>query len=253
MEGLVDESRRPQTSPVEVSAQLATKIVELRHTHPRWGARKLQRLITRQHEAATPSISTVTRVLEKHGCLKRRRRRPGPKRLPQVGRPTPTIEGPNDVWTVDFKGWWRTADGAKCEPLTVRDAFSRYVLAIRLLPDTTGGTVRREFEHLADHVEETLPGAPQNRARTNLYKGEVPKAAPATSYVGEVADQAGEVWDWVSNKARDAGKKASTVASLLLLGGGIAAAWKAVDYFATRERNRLNASLEHAAATRVVP
>jgi putative transposase len=58
------------------------------------------------------------------------------------------VEAPNDVWTVDFKGWWRTADGTRCEPLTVRDAFSRFVLDLRILPATSTEHVRPTFERL---------------------------------------------------------------------------------------------------------
>src|SRR5262249_52730293 len=54
----------------------------------------------------------------------------------------------NEIWTVDFKGWWRTRDQQRCEPLTVRDAFSRYVLAITVLKSTSMPDVRRTFEAL---------------------------------------------------------------------------------------------------------
>jgi hypothetical protein len=54
----------------------------------------------------------------------------------------------NDVWTVDFKGWWRSLDGYRCEPLTVRDAFSRYVLAVEVLESTAEAGVRPVFEKL---------------------------------------------------------------------------------------------------------
>jgi transposase InsO family protein len=104
----------------------------------------------RQHGDEAPSVSTIERVLERHGCLKRRRRRPGPKMLVPAGRPTAIFEEPNDLWTVDFKGWWRARDGAKCEPLTVRDAFSRYILAIRLVPETNAPTVQAVFKELFD-------------------------------------------------------------------------------------------------------
>ena len=55
---------------------------------------------------------------------------------------------PNDVWTVDFKGWWLLRSGQRCEPLTVRDAFSRYVLALRLPEASTTAAVKTEFERL---------------------------------------------------------------------------------------------------------
>ena len=52
---------------------------------------------------------------------------------------------PNDLWSVDFKGWWRTKDGMRCDPLTIRDGFSRYVLALRLLTRTLSAHWRRRL------------------------------------------------------------------------------------------------------------
>ncbi|MBK6464716.1 MAG: hypothetical protein IPF92_27495 [Myxococcales bacterium] len=58
------------------------------------------------------------------------------------------MKAPNDVWTIDFEGWWRAANGERCDPLTVRDAFSRYVLDARLLASTGATAVRAVFERL---------------------------------------------------------------------------------------------------------
>ena len=56
-------------------------------------------------------------------------------------------DSPNEVWTVDFKGWWHDADG-RCEPLTVRDEYSRYLLEVRALPNARSATVKSAFERL---------------------------------------------------------------------------------------------------------
>jgi putative transposase len=61
------------------------------------------------------------------------------------------------VWTVDFKGWWYDASGQRCEPLTVRDEHSRYILELRRIPDARTGTVRVCFERL--FAMHGLPGA----------------------------------------------------------------------------------------------
>jgi hypothetical protein len=66
----------------------------------------------------------------------------------QASRKRVVVEAPNDLWTVDFKGWWTTRDGRRCEPLTVRDAFSRYILALRILPRSDTDGVRAVFEEL---------------------------------------------------------------------------------------------------------
>src|SRR5262249_3117665 len=75
-------------------------------------------------------------------------------------RPNPVVEAPNDLWTVDFKGWWRTKDFRRCDPLTVRDAHSRYVLDVRLVADMTARTIRREFDKIFDRYG--LPKAIQS-------------------------------------------------------------------------------------------
>lgn len=147
--GLVDRSRRPITFGLAVDAAMVTKIVALKHKHPRWGAKKLWALLLRDSAdgAALPSISTINRVLYHSGLVKKRRRyRPAVTGLPE--RPEVLVEGPNDLWTVDFKGWWRAGNGEHCYPLTVRDAFSRYVLELRLMTKTDTKAVRAVFERL---------------------------------------------------------------------------------------------------------
>jgi hypothetical protein len=74
----------------------------------------------------------------------------------QRARQGPPLPGPgltrarqsNHVWTVDFKGWFRTADGVRQEPLTVRDLFSRFVLCLQLLPNQDDAHARRVLQHL---------------------------------------------------------------------------------------------------------
>jgi hypothetical protein len=58
------------------------------------------------------------------------------------------VQGPNDLWTVDFKGWWKSMGGRKCEPLTVRDAHSRKLLAVQLVRSTSAAEAKRVFEDL---------------------------------------------------------------------------------------------------------
>ena len=53
----------------------------------------------------------------------------------------------NEIWTVDFKGWWRNGD-KRCEPLTVRDEYSRYLLEVRAVEDARSETVRKRFEQI---------------------------------------------------------------------------------------------------------
>jgi putative transposase len=145
--GLVDESRRPASSPMATTAELAFEAVEVRKKHPSWGPKKIAVVLQRRHPGAeTPSQSTVARILKHAGLMTRRTRRSSggiPMRAPEF-----VAKAPNDLWTVDFKGWWRTQDGTKCEPLTVRDAHSRFMLALKLMERTRTEDVRPVFEEL---------------------------------------------------------------------------------------------------------
>jgi transposase InsO family protein len=94
-----------------------------------------------------PATITIARWLQRLHLVKPRRRRPRKACWIQV---PPLTRGlvPNQVWTADFKGWFRAGNGQRIEPLTVRDLFSRYVLVIRLLPDQRWRAVRAVFMRL---------------------------------------------------------------------------------------------------------
>lgn len=138
-----ERSRRPKTSPTAISAELEDLIVEARKRWPRWGPRKLHaRLVELNPGCAVPSASVMSKVLKRRGLTQPRRRR---RRAPAAGVSAPFIgcERPNDVWCIDFKGWFETLDGVRCYPLTLLDAFSRYLLRCESLVDPDGQQVRR--------------------------------------------------------------------------------------------------------------
>jgi len=144
--GLVEQSRRPDSIPGSTGEDVVFAILELRNQHSSWGPDKISRVLVTRFGAAAPSKSTVARALRRLGKVKRRR---APVRVWTVdGRRHVEVAGPDDLWTMDFKGWWRARNGQKCEPFTVRDSYSRFVLAARLLPSTHGTGVRRVLEEL---------------------------------------------------------------------------------------------------------
>lgn len=153
LSGLRELSRRPRSSPKGLEEEVVCEIIRLKQRHRHWGARKLRKVYERLHEEV-PSESSFKRVLERAGLVQPRRLRARQEsgRL-FSGR---KARAPNEVWTVDFKGWWY-AKGQRCEPLTVRDEFSRYVLELRAMADARGQTVRACFERL--FAEHGLPGA----------------------------------------------------------------------------------------------
>jgi putative transposase len=145
---LEDLSRRPHGCPMRVSGETVLRILEIRDRHPRWGPRKIWAVLGRELAAEEmPSTRTVARVLDRAGRVAPRRRRPA-KVGASPDAPNVPVEAPNDLWTVDFKGWWETTDGGRAEPLTIRDGFARFVLAARLLPSTNGEEVRAVFEEM---------------------------------------------------------------------------------------------------------
>jgi putative transposase len=148
LRGMRDRSRRPQASPRQTSALWVGRIRKLRQRHRRWGAKKIRVCLRREHAGKKlPAVRTITYWLQRLGLSQARRRRP-PKG-PSISRPgfTPAT-APNRVWTVDFKGWFRTRDGRRVEPLTVRDLHSRFLLVVRLLPDQQWWRVQAVFRRL---------------------------------------------------------------------------------------------------------
>ena len=144
--GLTEQSRRPHTSPFTTAEEVIVNILELRERHWSWGPDKIARVLRRAHGEDAPSKSTVARVLQRLGRI--RKRRP-PVRVWSVdGRPRIEVHAPNDLWTMDFKGWWCARNRERCEPLTVRDAFSRRVLAVALLESSRIKDVRQVLQRL---------------------------------------------------------------------------------------------------------
>lgn len=109
---------------------------------------------------------------------------------------------------------------------------------LRATSDDERTRIARDAELLADRVQESLPGAPQDRARTNLYKGEIQTSAPATSYGQEVGRQAEEMWHWAKHAAGGIADEAREIGKWLLFGGGLVLAIKVVGL--VRENQRRN-------------
>jgi putative transposase len=142
--GLIDQPRRPHQSPRATDHAVVALLCEARRRHPTWGARKLIAVLSGAHPGLPwPARSTACALLKAHGLVRTRRRR---LRARAPAAPLPPVTRPNEVWTTDFKGEFRTGDGQYCYPLTVRDAFSRYVLRCDALEMRAGAVVRQRFE-----------------------------------------------------------------------------------------------------------
>lgn len=145
--GMREKSRRPKSSPEKLGEEIVCRMVRLKQRHPKWGPQKLREVYLRQHGNA-PSESSFKRVLESCGMVEKRaaRRKVAGGRIADGRR----AQACNEVWTVDFKGWWYDRHG-RCDPLTVRDEYSRYVLELRAMPDARSATVQRCFERLFEN------------------------------------------------------------------------------------------------------
>jgi len=141
--GLVEHSRAPCQSGRAMPAEMRASILALRRTHPHWGPRKLAAILReREPQQRWPAPSTMGDLFRREGLSQPRRRL---RYIVPLTRPLAAARHPNDVWTADFKGWFRTGDGTRCDPLTVADACSRFVLCCRIVPQTGAG-VRPWFE-----------------------------------------------------------------------------------------------------------
>jgi putative transposase len=94
---------------------------------------------------SVPGRSTACDILSRHGMVPMQRRR---RRLGHPGKPKTQVLAPNDVWSTDYKGQFRTGDGRYCYPLTVADGFSRYLLGCQALTSTAGDEARPIFTRL---------------------------------------------------------------------------------------------------------
>lgn len=131
--GLTERTRKPHHSPSAVSKNIEATILEWKGKHPSWGAPKIHRKI-RDLEGA-PCISTVGNVLKRSGLTRSRKKRA--RAVPSYG-PLAHAQNANDVWCADFKGHFFTGNGRRCDPLTISDASSRYLLRCQGLGHGTG-------------------------------------------------------------------------------------------------------------------
>ena len=153
LRGMGDRSRKPHGSGSGLGEEVVCRIIRLKERHRYWGARKLRKIYGEVWGEA-PSESSFKRVLEKCGMVEKRRIR----KASQSGRIAEgrRAQGANEIWSVDFKGWWKDAQG-RCMPLTIRDEATRYVLAVIAVEDGTTETVKKCFETL--FAKYGLPGA----------------------------------------------------------------------------------------------
>jgi transposase InsO family protein len=143
--GLVDRSHVAHHCPHKIQPTMEALLIAERLAHPYWGARKLLAVLTRRHSRIRrwPAASTVADLLARRGLVHKRRAR---RSSVHPGVVRPVTVAPNDLWTADFKGQFRTGDGKYCYPLTLADQHTRYLLACRGVLSTQTVTAKPIFE-----------------------------------------------------------------------------------------------------------
>jgi transposase InsO family protein len=143
-EALAEHSRAPRRHPNQTPPGIEQQIVELRHQHMRWGPRKLRVVLQRQQrDVAWPAASTMGELLRREGLVIARRKR---RRMDPYTTPFAAASAPNRVWCGDFKGWSRTQDGERIDPLTISDACTRYLLRCQAVDKMDTARVQAIFE-----------------------------------------------------------------------------------------------------------
>jgi transposase InsO family protein len=143
-DGIADRSRAPHTHRNQTPESVIMALIDAKRSHPTWGPKKLVAWLSQSRpDTVWPAASTAGAVLDRAGMVQRRKRRRGSVAYDQ---PLIAAQHPNDVWSIDFKGWFRTSDGTRVDPLTAVDLASRYMLVCQGLDRPNGAQVRPVLE-----------------------------------------------------------------------------------------------------------
>lgn len=144
LDGLRDQSRAADCHRNEVLPEVADEVLEMRRQHPHWGPAKLRvRLQREAPEIVWPAASTIGEMLKRAGLTARRKYRRRATPSPNPLSPATTA---NQVWSADFKGWFRCGDGRRCDPLTISDGYSRFLLRCQAMEGTGERNARGVME-----------------------------------------------------------------------------------------------------------
>ena len=144
VKGLVELNRASKQHPNQTAAEVEQAVLELRESHMRWGPRKLKRVLERDQPGRSwPAASTMGEIVKRAGLVVPRKKR---RRTEAYTQPLAHAVESNRVWCADFKGWFKTGDGTRVDPLTISDAWSRYLLRCQAAEKTDTERVRAIFE-----------------------------------------------------------------------------------------------------------
>lgn len=137
--GLLEQSRRPNHSPEQTDQAMEQRVLSVREAHPAWGGRKIRRVLQNQGCQAVPAASTITAILRREGQI-------DPQEAAKH-KPFQRFERerPNELWQMDFKGYFALQAGGYCHPLTVLDDHSRFLVGLKACPNETHATVKSQL------------------------------------------------------------------------------------------------------------
>jgi transposase InsO family protein len=142
--GLKDGSRAPKAHPNQTPPEVEAAILRVRKAHPTWGSKKILWALDRERpDEDWPARSTVEEILKRAGVVEPRDRR---LRRQPCSPPRVEAAAPNDVWSMDYKGWFRVGDGTRCDPLTVNYVCSRASLVCQAMVRPKTADVRLKLE-----------------------------------------------------------------------------------------------------------
>ena len=137
--GLADRSRRPHHSPWRSPEEIENDVIVARQEHPAWGGRKIKAYLERKEQRKLPSPSTITEILRRNDKID----------AEEAVKHRPfqhfEMEQPNQLWQMDFKGYFALHEGGYCHPLTVLDDHSRFLVGLKACPNETHKTVQDQL------------------------------------------------------------------------------------------------------------
>ena len=190
--GLEKRSSAAKTHPNQTPPEVVERVLEVRRAHPLWGAPKIQAVLSRDAEFNCPAQSTIGAILRDAGLTRERKKR---RRTPPHTQPLAHAGAPNDVVSIDFKGWFRCRNGQRIDPLTIIDNHSRYLLCCQAVDACDCEHVQALLERMfrdyglprsirSDNGAPFATGAPAGLSRLSLWWLKlgiaVERTAPAT-------------------------------------------------------------------------
>jgi transposase InsO family protein len=145
IEGLQDQSRRPNHSPRRTPPDIESLILQTREEFPAWGGRKIKAYLERKGHPNLPVPSTITEILKRFDQI-------DPEEAQKhKAFQSFEMESPNQLWQMDFKGYFSLEEGGDCHPLTILDDHSRYLIGLKACPNETRRTVQLHLCEVFSH------------------------------------------------------------------------------------------------------